>query len=93
MIDGLVLVEVAQRRADAALRRAGMAASRVEFADDGYISAAFAGIQGGHQTRAAGADDNRIVFVNFHRFPRPDYSLPSFKKASSSGGASWPRSS
>ena len=69
MINRLVFIEVAQSRADAALRRARVAAGRVELADDRDIRAAFAGVKRRHQTSAARAYDNRIVFVNLHSAP------------------------
>ena len=50
VVDRTVLVQIPERRADAPLRRAGMAARGVELAHYGNIGAAFAGIERRHQT-------------------------------------------
>ncbi len=62
-----VFFEIAERRADAALRRAGVAARRVELADHGDLRAAFAGVEGSHQASAARADDDRLKLMCFHK--------------------------
>ena len=69
-----VFVEIAERRADPALRRSGVAARRVELADDRDLRAAFAGIKGCHQSRATCADDDRLILMCFHGYssnPKP----------------------
>ena len=61
---GLVLLDVAERRADPALRRAGVAAQRMELGNDRRFSAVAAAFEGGEQSGTAGAHDDRIEFVN-----------------------------
>ena len=62
----VVFFLVAQRRGDAALRRAGMRARGVELADDG--DAGVVGqLHGRHQARAARADDHHIKLMVVHR--------------------------
>ena len=69
VVDWLVFIQVAQCRADAALRRAGVAARGVELADDRDIRAALAGIERRHQARAARAYDDRVMLVYLHGLP------------------------
>ena len=58
----VVLLEVAERRADAALGGAGVRAGRVELAEDGDVGLA-GHLHGGHQARAAGPDDHGVKLV------------------------------
>ena len=56
----MVLFEVAERRANSALRRARMGTDRIKFGDDG--DAGLGGkIEGGHQARSPCADNHRVV--------------------------------
>ncbi len=64
-----VFFQIAQRRADAALGRAGVGAGGVQFGNDGHVGAA-AGVERGHQPRPARADDDRVKDVRFHLEPR-----------------------
>ncbi len=60
----VVLFHIAERRGDAALRGAGVGARRVKLGDDGDVGG-LAGVQRGHQSRAAGADDHGVERVIF----------------------------
>ena len=59
----VVLAHVAERRADAALRRHGVAARRKHLGDAGGRQSGFGKTQRGAQARAARADDQHIVGV------------------------------
>ena len=61
----VVLLDVGQRRAHAALRRAGVRAGRVQLGQH-RRAAALAGLQGGAHPGAAGADDDGVVPVDLH---------------------------
>ncbi len=69
----LIFLQIAERRADAALRRAGVAARGVELADHGDLRAAFAGIKGCHQSGAACADDDRLILMCLHKVASNPY--------------------
>ena len=62
---GVVFFEIAERRANAALRRAGVRAGGIQFADDGCLGGR-GGVQTRHQTRAARADDDHFKLMNVH---------------------------
>jgi len=66
----VILFHVAQRRADAALGRPGMAAGGVELADDRHLPAGevLAGVERGRQPRAPRADNHNVEFVCVHSF-------------------------
>ena len=57
---GVIFFQVAQRRADAALRRARVRAGRIELADHSGLGA-LGGVQRGHQPGAACPDDDDII--------------------------------
>ncbi len=61
----VVFFLVAQRRRDAALRRAGMRARGIELADDGDAGVVRE-LHRGHQSRAARADDHHVKLVIVH---------------------------
>ena len=61
----VVFFLVAQRGGDAALRRAGVRAGGIELADDGDAGVVRE-LHGGHQARAARADDHDIKLVVVH---------------------------
>jgi hypothetical protein len=61
----VVFLQIAQRRADAALGRAGMRAGGIELADDSHVGI-LGGVQRGHQASAAGADDDCVELVVVH---------------------------
>ena len=63
---GVVLARVAERRVDAALGRAGVAARRVELRDDADVGARVERLDRGAHACAAGADDEHVV-LRFHR--------------------------
>ena len=65
----VVLLLVAERGADAALRGAGMGARRVELGEDGRLDAVAGELEGGPQAGAARADDHGRVVVDGR--PRP----------------------
>src|SRR5690606_21341532 len=58
-----VLAHVAERSGDAALRRHGVGAGREDLGDAGDLQALLGGAESGAQARAAGADDDDVVFV------------------------------
>ena len=58
---GGVLGGVPERRVDAALGRAGMAAGRVQLRDDADVRAGVVRLDGRAHARAAGADDQDVV--------------------------------
>ena len=60
----VVLFLVAERGTDAALGGAGVGASRIELGQHGALDAAARELERGPQTGAAGADDDRLVFVH-----------------------------
>ena len=62
----VVLFEVAEGRADAPLRRAGVRARRVELGDHRHVGLA-GQLDRRHQPRAAGADDHDVVLVIVRR--------------------------
>ena len=86
-----VLFDVGQRRAHAALGRAGVGPGRVELGEDG--GAALAGrLDGGPQAGAAGADDDGVVavVVDLHG---PESSIgSSAREIDRADVASWPPS-
>ena len=59
----VVRAHVAERRRDAALRRHGVAAGREHLGDAGGLEALVGHAEGRAQARAAGADDDDVVFV------------------------------
>ena len=63
---GAVLGGVAERRVDAALGRAGVAAGRVQLRDHADVGARVVGLDGRAHACAAGADDEHVV-RRFHR--------------------------
>ena len=58
---GLSSDGVAERRVDAALGRAGVAARRVDLRDERDVGARVERLDGGAHTRAAGPDDEHVV--------------------------------
>ena len=58
---GRVLGRVPERRVDAALGRAGVAAGRVELRDHADVGACVVGLDGRAHAGAAGADDQDVV--------------------------------
>jgi hypothetical protein len=62
----VVLLDVRQGRAHAALGRAGVGPGRVELGDDGRAGAC-RGLQCGAHPRAARTDDDDVVLVGLHR--------------------------
>ena len=58
---GRVLGGVAERRVDAALGGAGVAAGRVELRDHADVGAGIVGLDRGAHAGAAGADDQDVV--------------------------------
>ena len=71
--EGVVFFQIAERGADPAQRGAGVAACRVQLADDGDFGPAHAGVEGSHQPRAARPDDDGIINVSLrigHRVAR-----------------------
>src|SRR5690606_14913544 len=70
---GMVLFEVAQRRADAALRGARVRACGIELRQDRGAEISVARqVQGGHEARTAAAHDERVVVVYLvHRSAAP----------------------
>ena len=66
---GIVLGGVPERRVDAALGRAGVAAGRVDLRDDGDVRARVEGLDRGAHAGAAGADDEHVV-RRLHRLGR-----------------------
>ena len=58
---GRVLFAVAERGIDAALRRAGVAADRVHFRDDGDVGTALGGFHRGAHAGETAADDDDVV--------------------------------
>ena len=63
----VVLLLVAERGADAALRGAGVGAGGVELGQDGRVDAAAGELQRGPQAGAAGADDQGLELVRRYR--------------------------
>ena len=61
----LVFLEVAERRSNAALRRAGVRACGIQLADDRGLRAA-RGVQACHQSGAARADHHHIELMQIH---------------------------
>ena len=59
----VVLAHIAERGADAALGRDGMAAGREDLGDAGGAQALLGHAEGGAQARAAGADDDHVIAV------------------------------
>ena len=65
----VVFLDVAERGADPALRRACVRAGRVELGQDGHVGG-LGCFQRRHQPGAAGADDDGIIRMNHLRAPR-----------------------
>ncbi len=59
----VVLAHVAERGGDAALRRNGVAAGRKNLGDAGRLQPGLGHAEGRAQPRAAGADDDDVIFV------------------------------
>ena len=57
----MALGVVGERRVDAALRGARVAAAGVDLAEDGHVDAGRLGLDGGAQPREPAADDDELV--------------------------------